>query len=175
MPSRPTGKPDLDEDDAPGASTEAPSAGDATATGGRLAIDLLHARGQHLRWILIGFIVGALCVYALGTLGKGLGVLLMAWGAWNTFQFIQTLRHKPGTVVVDGDAIELPRGLCRGAPDKLRKDDVTAVYFLRRAVPWTQASPVLVVEAGAKAFVYPRDWFGSESDQRRILDELKRS
>jgi len=34
---------------------------------------------------------------------------------------------------------------------------------------------VLVVEAGERAFVYPRDWFGSESDQRRILDELKRS
>ena len=67
---------------------------------------------------------------------------------------------------------EGPRGLCRGAPSKLRRADVSAVYFLRRAVPWTQAAPVLVVEAKGEAFIYPRDWFDSESDQRRIVDEL---
>ena len=97
---------------------------------------------------------------------------LVGWSLWNLWQLIQTFRHPAGTVVVAGDDVELPRGLCRGAPAKLRKADVTAVYFLRRSVPWTQAAPVLVVEAHGRAFVYPRDWFGSESDQRRIVDEL---
>ncbi|MBK9032883.1 MAG: hypothetical protein IPL61_16695 [Myxococcales bacterium] len=164
MPSRPTGKPDPARDDAPG--------GASTDADGRLAVELFHARGQHLRWIAIGLIVGALCISGLGTLGQGIGVVLVAWGLWNAWQALQTFRHPAGTVVVAGDDVELPRGLCRGAPEKLRKADVTAVYFLRRSVSWTQAAPVLVVEARGHAFVYPRDWFGSESDQRRIVDEL---
>jgi hypothetical protein len=49
---------------------------------------------------------------------------------------------------------------------------VTAAYFLRRSVPWTKAAPVLIVEVGERAYVYPRDWFRTEADQRRILDAL---
>jgi hypothetical protein len=145
----------------------------ATAPGERVAVELIHARDQHLRWILIGLIVGGLCVARLGTLGQGVGVGLIALGVWNAWRFAMTFRHPPGTLVIDGDVVVLPRGLCRGQPHKLQRDEVRAVYFLRRAVPWTQAAPVLVIEAGGQAFAYPRDWFGSESDQRRILDELK--
>lgn len=164
MTSRTSGKPDPDSDD---------EAADALrGASERLAIDFVHARGQHLRWILIGGIVGALCIRSLGTLGQVAGFALVAWGLWNAWKFAQTFRFPAGTLVVAGDDVELPRGLCRGAPAKLRKADVTAVYFLRRSVPWTQAAPVLVVEAHGRAFVYPRDWFGSESDQRRIVDEL---
>jgi len=39
-------------------------------------------------------------------------------------------------------------------------------------VPWTRAAPVLVVEAGGKPFTFPRDWFLTEADQRRIVREL---
>ena len=165
MTSRTSGKPDPASDDLP-----APEA--ARGAGERLAIDFIHARGQHLRWILIGGIVGALCIRSLGTLGQVAGVALVAWGLWNAWKFAQTFRFPAGTVVVAGDDVELPRGLCRGAPAKLARADVSAVDFLRRAVPWTQAAPVLVVEAKGEAFVYPRDWFDSESDQRRIIDEL---
>ncbi len=155
------------------ASSESKPAADAA--GDRLAVDLQHARGQHLRWILIGGVVGALCLYALGTLGKLLGVGLVAWGGWNAWLFVRTLRFAPGTLVVAGDEVELPRGLCAGAPARLRRADVTSAYFLRRAVPFTQAAPVLVIEAGGHAYLYPRDWFDSEADQRRILDELAAS
>lgn len=165
MTSRTSGKPDPASDDP--ATDAAPG-----AAGDRLAIELIHARGQHLRWILIGGIVGALCIRSLGTLGQVAGVALVAWGVWNAWKFIQTFRFPAGTLVVAGDDVELPRGLCRGATTKLRRADVSAVYFLRRAVPWTQAAPVLVVEAKGEAFIYPRDWFDSESDQRRIIDEL---
>lgn len=141
-------------------------------TGERVAVELVHARAQHLRWILIGLVIGGLCVWGLGTLGKGVGALLLALGAWNAWLFVQTFRNPPGTLVIDGDDVVLPRGLCRGEPHKVRRADVGAVYFLRRSVPWTKAAPVLVVEAGGQAFSYPRDWFASESDQRRVLDQL---
>ncbi len=173
MPSRPTGKPktsrrdDDDEDDDADDAAPAPA-----PRGGRISIGLVDARGQHLRWVLIGLIIGGLCVYALGTLAQIIGVGLIGLGAWNGWLLVRALRNPPGTVLIDGDRIELPRGLCRGAPHAVGRAEVTAAYFLRRSVPWTQAGPVLVIEAGGQAFIYPRDWFGSESDQRRILDEL---
>ena len=140
--------------------------------GGRIAIELEHARGHHLRWVLIGGVLGALCVLKLGTLGKGVGLVLLALAAWSGIKLLLTFLHPPGTIVVDGDQVSLPRGLNRGAPVKLGKQAVTSTYFLRRSVPWTRAAPVLVVEADGKAYVYPRDWFASEADQRRILDAL---
>jgi hypothetical protein len=164
MLSPPIGKPD---------NVDSPRSEPAVeAAGARIAIDFEHARGQHLRWLLIGGIIGTLCVIGLGTLGQVIGAILVAYGAWNGFQFVRTLLHPAGTVIVDGDKVELPRGLCHGSPQKLHKADITAAYFLRRAVPWTYAGPVLVIEAGGRAFAYPRDWFVGESDQRRLIEAL---
>ena len=152
-----------DEDDADEPTADA---------GGRVSVDLAHTRGSHLRWTLIGGVLGVACVIMLGTLGKGLGVVLLVLAAWAAFKLFLTYRHPPGTIVVDGDDVALPRGLCQGEPSRMKRGDVTAAYFLRRSVPWTRAAPVLVVEAGGKAYAYPRDWFTSESDQRRVLDAL---
>lgn len=143
-----------------------------TDAGGRVAVDLAHTRGSHLRWTLIGGALGVACVIMLGTLGKGVGVVLLLLAAWAAFKLFLTYRHPPGTIVIDGEEIALPRGLCQGEPSRMKRGDVTAAYFLRRSVPWTRAAPVLVVEAGGKAYAYPRDWFASESDQRRVLDAL---
>jgi hypothetical protein len=33
---------------------------------------------------------------------------------------------------------------------------------------------VLVVELGARALTYPRDWFASEADQRQVIHALRR-
>jgi hypothetical protein len=52
---------------------------------------------------------------------------------------------------------------------------VTAVYFLRRSVPWNRSAPVLVIELGPKAMAFPRDWFASEADQRHIIHALMRT
>lgn len=152
---------------------ETDDADEASAdVGGRVSVDLAHTRGSHLRWTLIGGVLGVACVLMLGTLGKGLGVVLLVLAAWAAFKLILTYRHPPGTIVIDGDDVALPRGLCQGEPSRVKRGDVTAAYFLRRSVPWTRAAPVLVVEAGGKAYAYPRDWFASESDQRRVLDAL---
>lgn len=59
-------------------------------------------------------------------------------------------------------------------PVVAKPQDVTAAYFLRRSVPWNQAAPVLVVELGAKAMLFPRDWFASEADQRHVIHALLR-
>jgi hypothetical protein len=48
----------------------------------------------------------------------------------------------------------------------------TVVYFLRRSVPWNRSAPVLVVELGKRAMAFPRDWFATEADQRRIVHAL---
>ena len=144
----------------------------AAEAGGRIAVDLAHTRGSHLRWTLVGGALGVACVIMLGTLGKGLGVVLLLLAAWAAFKLFLTYRHPPGTIVIDGEDVALPRGLCQGEPSRVKRGDVTAAYFLRRSVPWTRAAPVLVVEAAGKAYAYPRDWFASESDQRRVLDAL---
>ncbi len=145
---------------------------DDVAPGGRVAVDLAHTRGAHVRWTLVGGALGVACVIMLGTLGKGLGVVLLLLAAWAAFKLFLTYRHPPGTIVIDGDDVELPRGLCQGAPTRHKRGDITAAYFLRRSVPWTRAAPVLVIEVAGKAYAYPRDWFAGESDQRRVLDAL---
>ena len=117
-------------------------------------------------------ILGGLCVTQLGTLGQWVGFVLLALAAWAGFQVVQTLRHPPGTIIVNGDRVTLPRGLCRGQPLDLTRTAVSASYLLRKAVAWHQAAPVLVVEADGKVLAYPRDWFASEADQRRVLDAL---
>jgi hypothetical protein len=140
--------------------------------GGAVEIELQHARNHHLRWLVLGAVLGGLCVTQLGTLGQMVGVFLLALAAWAGFRVVQTLRHPPGTILVDGDRVELPRGLCAGEPLTLRRADVSAAYLLRKAVAWHQAAPVLVVETAGRVLAYPRDWFAGESDQRRILDAL---
>ena len=57
-------------------------------------------------------------------------------------------------------------------PVKVAPTDVTAVYFLRRSVPWNRSAPVLIVELGARAMAFPRDWFASEADQRHVIHAL---
>jgi hypothetical protein len=152
---------------------EADGPADATTeAGGRVAIQLEHARGHHARWLLIGGVLGALCILKLGTLGQGIGVVLVVKALWDGFQLVRTYLNPPGTIVVDEDRVSLPRGLNRGAPVELDRKAIASAYFLRRSVPWTRAAPVLVIEAGGQAYVYPRDWFASEADQRRILEAL---
>ncbi|MDB4960855.1 MAG: hypothetical protein JWP01_854 [Myxococcales bacterium] len=117
---------------------------------------------------------GALLVWKLGTVAVWVGVLLIVYGAFNAWELIQTFLHPPGTIVVSESQVVLPRGLCMSRPVKVTPADVTAVYFLRRSVPWNRSAPVLVVEIGDKAMAFPRDWFASEADQRHIVHALLR-
>lgn len=149
-----------------------PSAEASAGATGAVAIELRHARNHHLRWVVLGLVLGGLCVTQLGTLGQAAGVVLLGMAAWAAYRVVETLRHPPGTLVIDADKVSLPRGLCRGEPLELTRGAVTASYLLRKAVAWHQAAPVLVIEADGKVLAYPRDWFATEADQRRALDAL---
>lgn len=132
------------------------------------------SRQEAAGWTAFGLLFGALLVWKLGTVGVWVGVVLMVLGAFRAYELIQTFRHPPGTLIVSDQQVVLPRGLCMGKPVTVPKSDVTAVYFLRRSVPWNRSAPVLVVEVGARAMAFPRDWFATEADQRHVVHALMR-
>jgi hypothetical protein len=140
----------------------------------RIEIELEMSRQRSIGWAIFGVIVGGLLVWKLGTVGVWVGVVLLAMGAYHAWNLVQTLRHPPGTIIVSDREVVLPRGLCMPRPVVVNRQDVTAVYFLRRSVPWNHAAPVLIVELGPKAMVFPRDWFASEADQRHVIHALLR-
>lgn len=113
-------------------------------------------------------------MWKLGTVGVWVGVLLMVYGAFNAWELLQTFLHPAGTIVVNEREVILPRGLCMPRPVKVTPGDISAVYFLRRSVPWNRSAPVLVIEIGDKAMAFPRDWFASEADQRHVVHALLR-
>ena len=78
-----------------------------------------------------------------------------------------------GTFIVAPNLITLPRGAHRPRPIVIDTAQLKAVYFLRRSVPWNRSSPVLIIEVGDTAHVYPRDWFASEADQRHLVGALR--
>lgn len=141
---------------------------------GPIAIDLEHGRWRHFGWAAGSVVVGVLLVWKLGTVGKGVGVALFVLAAFNALRFVRTLLHEPGQIRVGDDGVQLPDGLCRGATSRYEVADIRHAFFLRRALPWTQAGPVLVVETPDKVYAYPRDWFSSDSDQRRVQMAINR-
>jgi len=137
-------------------------------------IELEMSRQRLIAWTVFGVIVGLLLIFKLGTVGVWVGFLLVGLGLFRAWQLIQTFLYPPGTIVVSDREVSLPRGLCLPRPLKVPPSDVTAVYFLRRSVPWNRSAPVLVVELGARAMAFPRDWFASEADQRHVIHALLR-
>jgi hypothetical protein len=170
---------EVPDDDSPKGEVrdDAPAKSDAQGAkskkrSGNVEVKLEVSRQRAIGWTVFGLIVGALLVWKLGTVGKWVGVGLMLVGAFRAWQLIQTYLHQPGTIKVTDNAVTLPRGLCMPRPLEVKPSDVTAVYFLRRSVPWNRSAPVLVVELGGKALAYPRDWFSSEADQRHVVHAL---
>jgi hypothetical protein len=139
-----------------------------------LEIELEVSRQRSAGWTIFGLVLGALLIWKLGTVGVWAGVALMVTGAYHAWNLVQTFRYPPGTIVVSENEVSLPRGLCLPNPVVVAPQEVTAVYFLRRSVPWNHAAPVLIIELGPKAMAFPRDWFASESDQRHVVHALLR-
>src|SRR6476469_4024940 len=121
------------------------------------SVELEPSRQRQLTWAIGGTIGGILLIMKLGTVGVWAGYVLIALGLFRAYQLVMTFVNPPGTITVTDSKVVLPRGLHRGKPIEVTPKDVTAVYFLRRSVPWKHASPVLVVELGEKAMAYPRD------------------
>lgn len=138
-------------------------------------IELEVSRQRSAGWTIFGLIVGALLIHGLGTVGVWVGIALVAAGAYHAWQLIQTVLHPAGTIVVSDAEVVLPRGLCMPRPVKVTPRDITAIYFLRRSVPWNRAAPVLIIEIGERAMAFPRDWFASEADQRQVIHAVLRA
>jgi len=142
---------------------------------GKVEISLEVSRQRPIGWTIFGLIVGTLLIWKLGTVGVWVGIALVIIGAYRAWQLVQTFLYEPGTIVVTDREVTLPRGLCLPRPVTVAPSAVTAVYFLRRSVPWNRSAPVLVVELGPKAMAFPRDWFASEADQRHVIHALMRN
>ncbi|HEX4420949.1 MAG TPA: hypothetical protein VH165_23695 [Kofleriaceae bacterium] len=139
-----------------------------------LEIELEASRQRSISWTVIGGIIGCLLIWKLGTVGVWGGFVLVAFAVYHAWNLVQTLLYPPGTIVISEREVSLPRGLSMPRPVTAPRGEVTAVYFLRRSVPWNHAAPVLIVELGERAMAFPRDWFASESDQRRVVQALLR-
>jgi hypothetical protein len=150
------------------------SDGDAPVRGRgeAVSIELEPSRQRMIGWAIFGTVLGVLLVLKLGTVAVWAGWVLIALGLFRAYQLVMSFVHPAGTIEVHADTVTLPVGLHRSKPLTVKLADVTAVYFLRRSVPWNRAAPVLVVELGQRALLYPRDWFASEADQRHIVHAL---
>jgi hypothetical protein len=141
---------------------------------GEFQIALEHGRWRHFGWLAIGGALGVFLVWKLGTVGKGLGVVLLLLGAVNLVRFARTLVRSAGAIAVGSDGVKLPTGLCSGQAHAIGYGGIRHAFFLRRAVPWTRTGPILIIETERGTFTYPRDWFTSDSDQRRIASAIHR-
>lgn len=138
-------------------------------------IELDVSRQRSIGWTIFGLIVGGLLIHGLGTVGVWVGIALVAAGAYHAWQLVQTVLHPPGTIKVSETEVVLPRGLCMPRPVVVAPSAITAIYFLRRSVPWNRAAPVLIIELGERAMAFPRDWFASEADQRHVIHAVLRA
>jgi hypothetical protein len=145
------------------------SAGEST-----FQVSLEHGRSRHLTWLVISAAIGILLLWKLGVVGKAIGVMLLLVSALHAYRVVRTLLRPPGRIEVRDDGVVLPAGLCREGSTAVPYSQVRHAFFLRRAVPWSRTGPILVIESEDQVFTYPRDWFSSDSDQRRVALALNR-
>ena len=137
-----------------------------------LLVTLEHARWRHFGWAAFCMILGGLLLLKLGAVGQVIGLGLIALATYRGYRFAKTLLLPAGTIEVTSTHVELPLGLCHGKTDRKDIEEVSHVFMLRRAVPWTSSGPLLVIEVAERSYLYPRDWFESESDQRLIMQAI---
>lgn len=145
--------------------------GAAPATG-PIEITLEHARGRHLSWVVFGTALGLVILFRLGAVGQIVGFFLLAVAAYHAYRALVTMLVPAGTIAISESEVRLPDGLCRRGMTALPRTEVRHAFLLRRTVPWTQTGPLLVVETEGRAWIYPRDWFTTELDQRRVVQAL---
>jgi hypothetical protein len=171
--SPPTGSAtDATEAAAPDDEDEDEGDDDADAAFTPVVVELEVSRQRSVTWAIGGTAAGALFITQLGTVGVWAGIFLCVVALMHAVNVVQSMMYPPGVIAVTATSVTLPRGLCKPNPLELKPADVTAAYFLRRSVPWNKSSPVLIVEVGPRAIVFPRDWFASERDQRQVIGAL---
>jgi hypothetical protein len=142
--------------------------------GGNVDVELVHARWRNLFWGAAGMALGTFFISAFGLFGWVVGGGIALLGVSSMWSFIKTLLWKAGHIAVAEEQVTLTPALCSPTTVVLSLTDLKHAYLLKRAVPWAVSGPLLVVESKEHAWTYPRDWFATESDQRRILAALNR-
>ena len=139
-----------------------------------LVVPLYHARWRHFAWAAVLVGLGALLFVSMGAFGKIAGLILLALAVGPSLEFVRTLAHEAGEIGVNAQGVALPPRICSGTSAEVPFVDVKHAYFLRRMLPWMTTGPLLVVETVRGTFAYPRDWFASEADQRRVVTTINR-
>jgi hypothetical protein len=165
-----TGAPDDERAAASSPATPATSSAEES-----FVVPLYHARWRHFVWAIVLGGLGALFVASFSGLGRGLGLVLLALAVWPSLEFFRTLAHEAGSIAASASTgLALPPRLCAGRRAEVPLTEVKHAYFLRRELPWMTTGPLLVVETRRGTFAYPRDWFASEQDQRRLIVTINR-
>lgn len=157
---------------ATGAEAETQAESGAHAPLEAVEVELESSRQHLISWTVFGIAFGTLLVWRLGTVAVWTGWVLIALGLWRGYQLVLTFIYPAGTIIVTEKHVVLPRRIHRPGPLDVKPAEITAVYCLRRSVPMYHAAPVLVVELGKRALLYPRDWFANEADQREVVAAL---
>jgi hypothetical protein len=139
-----------------------------------LEIELAGSRWKHFIWAVVGIGLGLLVAINMGSVGWVIGGAVAVGGLKSLWDFVRTLLHPPGAVVVSDDEIVVPAGVSTGASTTVPASELKNAYVLRRAMTWFQSGPLLVIETRREVFELPRDWFGSDDDQRSIATVLNR-
>lgn len=138
----------------------------------KLHIVMENNRSQLLGGLAIRLVIAGLCLVKLGTIGQIIGLAVAVSAVFKALRVYRTFVNKPGTFRVSESEIIVPTGLCSGQTLSLEGKQLQHAFFIRNAVPWTQAGPILVIEADDEAYSFPRDWFASDSDQLRVARAL---
>jgi hypothetical protein len=139
-----------------------------------LEIELASSRWKHFAWGVIGIGVGLFVGIHMGSIGWVIGGIVALGGVNAAWAFAKTLMHPPGTIVLRDGELIVPAGVSTGDSNKLTPAEVKNAYVLRRALPWNQSGPILVIETKRGVFELPREWFEGEGDQRRVAAALNR-
>lgn len=109
-------------------------------------------------------------LWKMDILGKLFGVGVGLWALRAAWHLARATQHGVASIELGAHSISLPAARFANTPAaNVPYEQVTSAYFLHEAVPRRWAAPVLVIEANQIAHAYPRDWFDSEADARRIL------
>lgn len=138
-----------------------------------LDITFSPARSSHLVWVIVGTLLGLLFVFFFGGAGAVMGALFLIWAGYHAFRLVTALARQPQSIHVGDGGFRLPRSIFGSEVSTLEPDQIKHTYFLRRSAPLFHARPVLVVDLGDEALLYPRDWFASDQDQELLAAALR--
>ena len=140
-----------------------------------LAVELVPARWRHATWGLVLALLGLfLAARVGGTTPTIAGVLVLGGATYHLWSFVRSFLRAAGGISLDGDVLVVtPRQHAEAL--RLALTEIRSAYVLRRRALLAISSPVLVLETARGTFEYPRDWFMTDGDQRRVAAAVGRA